>query len=134
MDISELAHHGPENVLISTITVITSFIYLSSINLPLTLIIFACVPFLIIISLALRTRMRDAFKKSRESIAEINASLESSISGIRVTKAFTNSEKEREKFEVGNNELSPRAETRTRRWVSSTRERRSSPISSTSSF
>lgn len=105
MDISELAHHGPENVLISTITVITSFIYLSSINLPLTLIIFACVPFLIIISLALRTRMRDAFKKSRESIAEINASLESSISGIRVTKAFTNSEKEREKFEVGNNEF-----------------------------
>lgn len=105
MDISELAHHGPENILISTITVITSFIYLSSINLPLTLIIFACVPFLIIISLALRTRMRDAFKKSRESIAEINASLESSISGIRVTKAFTNSEKEREKFEVGNNEF-----------------------------
>ena len=105
MDISELAHHGPENVLISTITVITSFIYLSSINLPLTLIVFACVPFLIIISLALRTRMRDAFKKSRESIAEINASLESSISGIRVTKAFTNSEKEREKFEVGNNEF-----------------------------
>lgn len=105
MDISELAHHGPENVLISTITVITSFIYLSSINLPLTLIIFACVPFLIIISLALRTRMRDAFKKSRESIAEINASLESSISGIRVTKAFTNSEKEREKFEVGNSEF-----------------------------
>ena len=105
MDISELAHHGPENILISTITVITSFIYLSSINLPLTLIVFACVPFLIIISLALRTRMRDAFKKSRESIAEINASLESSISGIRVTKAFTNSEKEREKFEVGNNEF-----------------------------
>ncbi len=105
MDISELAHHGPENILISTITVITSFIYLSSINLPLTLIIFACVPFLIIISLALRTRMRDAFKKSRESIAEINASLESSISGIRVTKAFTNSEKEREKFEVGNSEF-----------------------------
>ena len=105
MDISELAHHGPENILISTITVITSFIYLSSINLPLTLIVFACVPFLIIISLALRTRMRDAFKKSRESIAEINASLESSISGIRATKAFTNSEKEREKFEVGNNEF-----------------------------
>ena len=105
MDISELAHHGPENILISTITVITSFIYLSSINLPLTLIVFACVPFLIIISLALRTRMRDAFKKSRESIAEINASLESSISGIRVTKAFTNSEKEPEKFEVGNNEF-----------------------------
>ncbi|MCI8388822.1 MAG: ABC transporter ATP-binding protein [Clostridiales bacterium] len=105
MDISELAHHGPENLLISTITIVTSFIYLARINLPLTLIIFACVPFLIIISLALRTKMRDAFKKSRESVAVINSSLESSISGIRVTKAFTNAKKEREKFEVGNGEF-----------------------------
>lgn len=105
MDISELAHHGPENLLISTITIVTSFIYLSFINFPLTLIIFACVPFLIIISLLLRTKMRDAFKKSREAVAEINSSLESSISGIRVTKAFTNSEKEREKFERGNGEF-----------------------------
>ena len=105
MDISELAHHGPENLLISTITIVTSFVYLSFINFPLTLIIFACVPFLIIISLLLRTKMRDAFKKSREAVAEINSSLESSISGIRVTKAFTNSEKEREKFERGNGEF-----------------------------
>ena len=102
MDISELAHHGPENLLISGITIITSFCYLISINVPLTLIVFACVPFLVIISLSLRVKMRDAFKKSRESVAEINAALESSISGIRVTKAFTNSEKETEKFEVGN--------------------------------
>ena len=102
MDISELAHHGPENLLISGITIITSFCYLISINVPLTLIVFACVPLLVIISLSLRVKMRDAFKKSRESVAEINAALESSISGIRVTKAFTNSEKETEKFEVGN--------------------------------
>ena len=102
MDISELAHHGPENLLISGITIITSFCYLMSINVPLTLIVFACVPLLVIISLSLRVKMRDAFKKSRESVAEINAALESSISGIRVTKAFTNSEKETEKFEVGN--------------------------------
>lgn len=102
MDISELAHHGPENLLICGITIITSFCYLISINLPLTLIVFACVPFLVIISLSLRVKMRDAFKKSRESVAEINAALESSISGIRVTKAFTNAEKETEKFEVGN--------------------------------
>ncbi len=102
MDVSELAHHGPENLLISSITVVASFIYLATINVPLTLIIFICVPFLLLTAMTLRKKMRDAFKKSRESVAEINASLESSISGIRVTKAFTNAEKESEKFEVGN--------------------------------
>ncbi len=102
MDISELAHHGPENLLISTITVIVSFIYLSSINWKLTLIIFACVPFLVLIALLLRKKMRDAFMDSRRSVAVINAALESSISGIRVTKAFTNAQKEQEKFENGN--------------------------------
>ena len=102
MDISELAHHGPENLLISGISVIVSFVYLSTINFWLTLIIFACVPFLIMISLLLRKRMRSAFQKSRQSIAQINASLEGSISGIRVTKAFTNADIEKEKFEEGN--------------------------------
>ena len=102
MDISERAHHGPENLLISSISVVISFIYLSTINIWLTLIIFACVPFLILIASVLRKRMRDAFMESRVSTAQINASLESSISGIRVTKAFTNSDKEEEKFEEGN--------------------------------
>ena len=102
MDISELAHHGPENLLISSISVIVSFIYLSTINIRLTLIIFACVPFLILIAATLRTRMRSAFMESRVSTAQINASLESSISGIRVTKAFNNADKEEEKFEEGN--------------------------------
>ena len=102
MDISELAHHGPENLLISTISVVVSFVYLCTINPWLTLIIFACVPFLILIAATLRKRMRNAFMESRVSTAQINASLESSISGIRVTKAFTNSDKEEEKFEEGN--------------------------------
>ncbi|MBP3666422.1 MAG: ABC transporter ATP-binding protein [Clostridia bacterium] len=102
MDISELAHHGPENILISSISVIVSFVYLSTINIWLTLIIFACVPFLILIAATLRKRMRNAFMESRVSTAQINASLESSISGIRVTKAFTNADKEEEKFEEGN--------------------------------
>ncbi len=102
MDISELAHHGPENLLISSISVIISFIYLSTINIWLTLIIFACVPFLILIAAFLRKRMRNAFMESRVSTAQINASLESSISGIRVTKAFTNADKEEEKFQEGN--------------------------------
>ncbi len=101
-EISELAHHGPENLLISSVSVVISFIYLSSINIWLTLIIFACVPFLLLIALMLRKRMRNAFMESRKSVAEINASVESSISGIRVTKAFDNAKKEEEKFEVGN--------------------------------
>ena len=101
-DISELAHHGPENIIISVLSIVISFVYLSTINLPLTLIIFACVPFLLMISYSLRKKMRTAFRETREAVAEINASLESSISGIRVTKAFTNAEKEKEKFEVGN--------------------------------
>ena len=99
MDISELAHHGPENLIISSVSVIISFSYLATINIWLTLIIFACVPVLLIISFSLRKKMRDAFLESRKSTAQINAALESSISGIRVTKAFTNAEKESEKFE-----------------------------------
>ncbi len=104
-EVSELAHHGPENVIITSITVIASFIYLATVNWILTLIIFLCVPFLFIVSLLLRNKMRDAFKRSREAAAEINGALESSISGIRVTKAFTNSDEERRKFEVGNVEF-----------------------------
>ena len=102
MDVSELAHHGPENLLISGIMIIGSFVYLCTISVPLTLIIFACVPIMVVVSLFCRKRMRDAFAESRKSIAVINAALESSISGIRVTKAFTNADKEAEKFEKGN--------------------------------
>ncbi|MBO5788468.1 MAG: ABC transporter ATP-binding protein [Clostridia bacterium] len=102
MDISELAHHGPENLLISSISIICAFVYLASIHIWLTLIVFACVPFLLLIAFTLRKRMRSAFQESRKSIAQINASLESSISGIRVTKAFDNAEIESQKFEEGN--------------------------------
>ncbi len=101
-DISELAHHGPENLIISLISIVVSFVYLSGINIWLTLIIFSCIPFLLIISFGLRKKMRAAFKKSRKSIAEINAAVESSITGIRVTKAFNNADREEEKFEKGN--------------------------------
>lgn len=104
-EVSELAHHGPENVIITSITVIASFIYLATINWLLTLIIFLCVPFLFVVALLLRKKMRDAFKRSREAAAEINGALESSITGIRVTKAFTNSDEERRKFEIGNHEF-----------------------------
>ena len=102
MDISELAHHGPENLIISTISIVASFIYLCTINWWMTLIVFACVPFLVVITMILRKRMRSAFMRSRQAVAEINASLESSVSGIRVTKAFNNAKKESQKFEEGN--------------------------------
>ena len=105
MDVSELAHHGPENLFICGIMVIGSFIYLLSINVYLTLIVFACVPVLVAISLTLRKRMTNAFMESRKSIAVVNAALESSITGIRVTKAYTNSIKEEEKFEEANQQF-----------------------------
>ncbi len=104
-DITELAHHGPENVIISSISVIIAFTYLATINIWLSLIVFACVPLLIFISSKTRKRMKEAFKASKQAVATINASLQSSISGIRVTKAFTNSEKEIEKFEEGNSKF-----------------------------
>ncbi|MCI5745041.1 MAG: ABC transporter ATP-binding protein/permease [Erysipelotrichaceae bacterium] len=103
-NVSELAHHGPENFFICGVMVVGSFAYLFYVNWILALIIFACVPILVIISLLLRKKMRDAFNENRKNVATINASLESSISGIRVTKAFTNKDKEIEKFEVGNND------------------------------
>ena len=102
MDISELAHHGPENFFICGIMIVGSFFYLCTINVPLTLIIFACVPLLAIVSVNMRKRMKEAYRLSKISVAEINGALESSITGIRVTKAFTNSTKALEKFEVGN--------------------------------
>ena len=104
MDVSELAHHGPENFFICGVMVIGSFIYLCTINVTLTLIVFACVPLLVLVAIIMRKKMREAFTESRKSIATINGQLESSISGIRVTKAFNNSKKETEKFEVGNSD------------------------------
>ena len=104
-EVSELAHHGPENLLICTFSVVLSFVYLATIDLYLTLVIFACVPLLVVCSLYTRKRMRAAFRRNREANARINADLQSSVSGIRITKAFTNAQKEREKFEVGNLEF-----------------------------
>lgn len=104
-EICELAHHGPENILISSIMIILSFIYLMTIDWILTLIIFACVPILIFVSRHYRKAMRTAFKERRKSNAIINAAVESSITGIRVTKAYTNSQTEEEKFALGDNQF-----------------------------
>ena len=104
-EVSELAHHGPENVFICAVMIIGSFAYLCTIDVYLTLIIFACVPILVLVSMITRKRMREAFTDRRKSNAVINAALESSITGIRVTKAFTNADKEMQKFEVGNDQF-----------------------------
>lgn len=101
-EVSELAHHGPENFFIAGITLIGSFIYLCFLNWKLTLIIFSVIPILVIVTAYLRKKMSKAFMETRLDIAKINASVESSISGIRVTKAFNNYEKEIEKFQISN--------------------------------
>jgi len=101
-EVCELAHHGPENLLISSVMIILSFGYLISIDWVLTLIIFTCVPILVAVTMYFRKRMRAAFDARRKSNATINAAVESSVTGIRVTKAYTNSQQEMEKFEVGN--------------------------------
>jgi len=104
-EVCELAHHGPENLLISSVMIILSFTYLSTIDIYLTLIIFACVPILVVVTMHFRKAMRRAFDDRRKSNATINAAVESSITGIRVTKAYTNAEKEVEKFKTGNTQF-----------------------------
>lgn len=102
MEVSELAHHGPEDLFISLVMLVGSFIALSTINLPLALIVFSVVPFLVFLAMKLRIRMSDSFMETRETIGEVNATIENSISGIRVSKAFSNKDNEIEKFERNN--------------------------------
>jgi ATP-binding cassette subfamily B protein len=104
-EVCELAHHGPENLLISSVMIILSFAYLFSIDPILTLIIFTCMPIMIVVSTHYRKSMEKAFDDRRKSTATINASVESSITGIRVTKAYTNSAREIEKFKKGDEEF-----------------------------
>lgn len=98
MEIAELAHHGPEDLFLSIVLLIGAFIMMSMINIYLTLIIFALLPFLIAFAARKRLKMSEAFKKSREEISHVNANLENSISGIRVAKSFVSDKCEMEKF------------------------------------
>jgi ATP-binding cassette subfamily B protein len=101
-DITELAHHGPEDVLISGTTVIGAFIVMMFVDWRLALALMCIVPVAVFYVVRLRIKMRDASLKVKERVAEINADIESSISGARVAKAFTNEDHERKKFEKGN--------------------------------
>ncbi len=101
-DITELAHHGPENIFISFITIIGAFIVMLTINWKLALVIIILVPIGLLFTLMQRKRMMSASRKVKERTAGINAGLESSISGARVAKAFTNEAYEIEKFSEDN--------------------------------
>ncbi len=101
-DISELLHHGPEDLVISIIKILGSFIILLSIDVKLTLVAFAFVPIMLVYALYFNTRMKRAFKRNRVKIAEINSQIEDNLSGIRVVKSFANEEVELDKFEEGN--------------------------------
>jgi len=98
-DVSEMSHHVPEDIFISFVMIIGSFVILINVNLLLTLIVFVFLFMLITYSLSRRRKMLATFRKVRSIQGELNAEVESSLSGIRLTKAFTNEEYEQEKFE-----------------------------------
>ncbi|HBK69490.1 MAG TPA: thiamine ABC transporter permease [Firmicutes bacterium] len=104
-DISELAHHGPEEVLISFIKIFGSFIILLTVNVKLTLITFTLVPLMVWFGLLYNGKMKAVFAKNRQKIAEVNAQIEDSIAGIRVVQSFANQEIERKKFITGNKQF-----------------------------
>ena len=103
MDITELAHHGPEDLFISLVTIIGSFIILMGIDIPLTLIIFAVLPFAVWFVARKKDKMGNAFMKARVKVGEVNATLENSIAGMKVTKSFCTEDEELEKFDKINN-------------------------------
>ena len=101
-DVTEFAHHCPEEFFIAAIKIVASFIILCGASIPLTLIVFACVPLMMVVSVRLNLKLRAAFRKQRFQIGELNASIEDSLLGQRVVKAFAAEKQENEKFEVGN--------------------------------
>lgn len=101
-DITELLHHGPENLVISLIKIIGAFVILLNISPWLTLAAFALIPVMFVYAFYFNKKMKRAFKRNRVQIAEINAQIEDNLSGIRVVKSFANEDIERKKFKIGN--------------------------------
>ena len=101
-DISELLHHGPEDVVISIIKILGSFVILLMINVKLALIAFLFIPLMVIFAFYFNGKMKKAFKQNRERIGDINSQIEDSLSGIRVVKSFANEKEEMRKFKAGN--------------------------------
>ncbi len=101
-DVTEFSHHCPEEYFIATIKIVGAFVILGSINLSLTLIIFALLPLMLLSAILFRRKMKDAFKKSRVQIGELNSGLEDNLLGIRVVKSFANEDVENKRFNEGN--------------------------------
>lgn len=101
-DITELLHHGPENIILSVLKLAGALIILTGINPKLTIAAFVVLPFMFAYAFFLNKKMRKAFRRNRQKIAEINGQIEDNLSGIRVVKSFANEEIENEKFKVGN--------------------------------
>ena len=104
-DISELAHHGPENLFICTLKIIGAFIVLLTINVEMTLILLAVTIVMIIFSFLQNKKMRAVFSDNRKKISKVNSSVQDSLAGIRVVKSFANEDIEKEKFDLSNNEF-----------------------------
>ncbi len=100
LDVSELAHHGPEDLFLSIVLLVASFVLMAQVNIWLTLIIFACIPFMLMFALHMRKKMSVEFKAMRAVNAEINASIENSLTGVRVTKAYVARGYENKKFDT----------------------------------
>lgn len=101
-EVTEFAHHCPEEFLIAGVKILVAFAVLSSMNLPLTLMMFAVLPFMLIFAKHFNTKMRRVFKERNKQVGEINAQVEDSLLGIRVVKSFANEQIEEDKFADGN--------------------------------
>ncbi len=101
-DVTEFAHHGPEELFIAGIEIIVPFIILMTYSVPLTLIVFAVLPPMLIVAYYFNRKMRAAFRKQRSQIGELNARVEDSLLGVRVVKSFANEDIEQRKFDEGN--------------------------------
>lgn len=104
-DISEFAHHGPENLFISTLKIIGSFVLLMTLNIKMTLILLVVTLIMVIFSIQQNLKMRAVFKDNRVKIADVNARIQDSLAGVRVVQSFANEEMEKEKFSYSNNEF-----------------------------
>lgn len=101
--LTELYHHGPEDIVISIIKIVGAFIILLTVNVPLTLIVFSIIPFMVIFAIYYNKQMKKAFKANKRKIGDINARIEDSLSGIRVVKSFANEHEELYRFKHENN-------------------------------
>jgi len=101
-DVTEFAHHCPEEIFIAGVKIAGAFAILCFVNVPLTLIIFSALPLMLIVTRIFNKRMRAASRESREKIGELNSGVQDSLLGIRVVKSFANEDIENEKFAEGN--------------------------------